>query len=171
MKVLFADASSLCRYSTILVARQSLDTITVLEAEALYEVNVILTAEKVLTLFINLNILEGHAIKHIETIRNLQPTVRIILVVNTLTEYRANMQLAPHVEGFLCLEDTLENSKAYIDKILNDNLDTDRDKNEYENRCSSTHHVCDQQTSTLFKAYTAIVKHCWADHLTYYLAK
>lgn len=169
MKVLFADSSSLCRYSTILVAQQCVADLSVLEAEALDEANLILSAETVSTVFININILSTQAVDQIQHLRNIQHKTRIILVINTLSEYNAHKHLAMHVDGILQLEDSLENSKAHIAKLLNDNRDSQEDSTQ-ENRFSSSKVFSFSRSEIMLKAYSSIFHLYWCNNIVLQIA-
>ncbi len=170
MKVLFADSNSLCRYSTILVAQQCVSDLSVLEAEALEEANLILSAETVSTVFININILGNHAVDHIQYLRSIQNKIRIILVINTLSEYDANKHLASYVDGILQLEDSLENSKAHIAKLLNDNPDSHEDTT-HEHWCNALKVFSFNHNEIMLKAYSSILHLNWRNTFALHFPK
>ncbi|PVH25034.1 hypothetical protein [Sphingobacterium corticibacter] len=164
MKVLFADASNLCRYSTILVVKECVPNLAVLEAETLDETYIILATEKVEILFINTNILRDEVINCIKSLRDLQQNLRIILVINTKAEYYARKHIGIHVDGILQLEDSLQNTQAYIKRLLNNDQRAHEQKR-HENRCYHVGEFPFVRTEGIFKAYNKILDLCWSNQL------
>ena len=118
MKILFADAGGLSRYSMILVAKECAPNMEVFEADNITKVNLLLKPESISTLFINANLFNEDGISQIQNIRDLRNDIQVILMTDAVSTYKANAHLMPHVDGVLDLLDTLENSKANIAKFL-----------------------------------------------------
>ncbi|MFD2744596.1 MULTISPECIES: hypothetical protein [Sphingobacterium] len=124
MKILFADASSLQRYSTILVAKECIADIITYETDTLSEVNAIIQKQNIAFLFIHTNLLGNETAHRLQYIRAVNEKIKMILIFSNEQELTKSAHISSYVDGVFFLEDSFENAKNYINKILNESCDT-----------------------------------------------
>ncbi len=119
MKILFADASSLQRYSTILVTKQCLKGIMVYETDTLSEMNTVLGRQNITALFIHANMLYKKIDYRLQYSHAINKEIKIILICSNKQELSNFKHIESYIDGTLFLEDSFENTKNHITKMLN----------------------------------------------------
>ncbi len=114
MRILFADPAGVCRYSTILIAKELQPEIKVFEAETLHGSKLTMFSEAIDLMFISANIISSHDIEQIKKIRN----IKIVLITDCEFTYASGGNLELIVDGVLDLQQSLDNTRKFLADIM-----------------------------------------------------
>ena len=118
MKVLFADISDLYRYSTILIAKEQFPHIKIEEAATFASALNILEQCEVTKIVLNSNVLPHSVTESLQILRDKQPNLQILLIVDCTINPNQISQAARFIYGVLDFQESLENNKRVIDEFI-----------------------------------------------------